>query len=40
MEQCPYDDCGFEGSEADVDEHITYMIGVVQDPDHAADKRR
>jgi hypothetical protein len=37
--KCPYDDCPFEGTEAEVEDHIAYMTGF-GDPDHDIDKRK
>jgi hypothetical protein len=35
--RCPYDDCPFEGTQAEVDDHVGYL-GSCFDPDHAPDK--
>lgn len=37
--RCPYDDCPFEGTEAEVEDHVSYSIST-DDEDHAADKLR
>ena len=35
-EKCPYDDCPFEGTEGEVDDHVSYMTStMLNDPDHA-----
>lgn len=36
---CPYDDCPFEGTEAEVDDHVAYLTSF-DDPDHAVDRLR
>jgi hypothetical protein len=39
-ERCPYGDCTFRGTSAQVDDHVVYMTSVVQDKDHEERKRR
>jgi hypothetical protein len=39
MGTCPYGDCGFSGTEAEVEDHYLYLIRC-DDPEHAADQRR
>jgi len=34
MTRCPYGDCTFEGSDAEVEDHVAYMTSF-DDPDHA-----
>lgn len=36
---CPYGDCPFQGTEAEVDDHVGYMT-TFDDPDHRVDKLR
>lgn len=38
LTRCPYDDCSFEGTEAEVDDHIVYMVSM-NDPDHRQEDR-
>lgn len=34
--KCPYDDCPFEGTEGEVDDHVSYMTStMLNDPEHA-----
>lgn len=35
--KCPYRECTFEGTPDEVDEHVTYCIGI-EDPDHAEEE--
>jgi hypothetical protein len=37
--RCPYDDCTFEGTQMEVDDHVDYMKGI-GDPEHEEDRRR
>lgn len=37
---CPYDGCPFEGTQDEVDDHVAYVTGLVDDPDHTEDKRQ
>jgi hypothetical protein len=39
VERCPYNGCTFEGTEAEVDDHVVYVVGM-DDPDHAPDKHK
>ena len=39
MIRCPYDDCAFQGTQAQVDDHVCYMTStMLNDPDHAPNK--
>jgi len=35
--KCPYDDCPFEGTQKELDDHIVYLT-IMNDSDHAPDK--
>lgn len=35
---CPYDDCPFQGTQDEVDDHVAYLT-MMDDPDHAPGKR-
>lgn len=35
--RCPYSECPFEGTQQEVDEHVTYVASI-DDPDHTPDK--
>lgn len=36
--KCPYANCPFEGTQKEVDDHVTYMISV-GDKDHDSDDK-
>lgn len=41
MNRCPYGECTFAGSEAEVDDHVAYMTRLgADDPEHATDQLR
>ena len=41
MPTCPYGDCSFQGTKAEVDDHVAYMTSVMlNDKGHAPDQLR
>lgn len=36
---CPYIECPFQGTQAEVDDHVAYMVSI-EDPDHDERNRR
>ena len=38
--KCPYRECDFEGTQAEVDNHLSYMTTMVKDREHQPDQHR